>query len=117
MAEFFIAGVVAKVGDLKPVGESTMCTLTIPEDVYLGDNEKRTEWHHITLWGRDAKNAHKYLRPGSVVSARCSVHYNQTDTQRFTNFNVKDITYHANYGVQKTESNEKKSRTKRPRNS
>lgn len=117
MAEFFITGVVAKIGDLKPVGKTTMCTLTIPENVYLRNEETRTEWHNITLWGRDAENAHKYLRPGSVIAARCSVTYNQTDTQRFTNFRVEKITYHANYGVQKTKSTEKKPQAKRSRKS
>lgn len=77
-------------------------TLTIPEDVYRKDKDNRTEWHRITLWGKDSENAAKNLRSGSVVSAHCNVSYTKDeDNNNYTNFNVYRIEYLANFGEPK----------------
>ena len=32
-----------------------------------GERQKRTEWHHIVMWGRLAEIAQQYLKRGSLV--------------------------------------------------
>ncbi len=32
-----------------------------------GNNQERTEWHRVILWGKQAENAGEYLRKGSRI--------------------------------------------------
>lgn len=32
-----------------------------------GEKQKRTEWHRVTLWGKQAETAQQYLHKGSMV--------------------------------------------------
>jgi single-strand DNA-binding protein len=32
-----------------------------------GEYKEATDWHNITLWGKQAENAHKFLAKGSLV--------------------------------------------------
>ncbi len=77
--------------------------LIIPEHVYQPRDEKTvTIWHTITLWGKDAENAHARLAKGSVIEATCSISYHKTEDGRFyTNFNVRVVGCLANFGKNK----------------
>ena len=59
-------------------GGSTLCTLTMPVDNRRDDS---TTWWTVTLWGKSADLASKYLRKGSWVSVSGEAHV-RTYTKR-----------------------------------
>ncbi len=47
-----------------------VCTLSLAtSETWMkdGNKEEKTEWHRVVLWGRQAENAHKYLKKGRLV--------------------------------------------------
>ncbi|WP_186650198.1 single-stranded DNA-binding protein [Fluviispira vulneris] len=51
-------------------GGQQVCTLSLATSeswIKDGNKEERTEWHRVVLWGRQAENAHKYLKKGRMV--------------------------------------------------
>lgn len=48
-----------------------VCNFTLATDENFkdrnGERQKRTEWHRITVWGKQAEIAQQYLRKGSLV--------------------------------------------------
>ncbi len=102
-AKLTITGTIAVMKDLKTIDDTKSLKLIIPEHVYQPRDEKTvTIWHTITLWGKDAENAHARLAKGSVIEATCSISYHKTEDGRFyTNFNVREIHYLANFGKNK----------------
>ncbi len=97
-ATFIISGRIGNIGELQTAGNYDFCTISIPENIRTQKGDTKTQWHYLTLWGQEARNAQKYLRKGSVVSAACSISYNKREDIRYTNINVKEINYLANYG-------------------
>jgi len=50
-----------------PSGKA-VCNFSVATDEYAGKGqEKRTEWHRITVWAEQAEACSKYLRKGSEV--------------------------------------------------
>ena len=54
-----------------PNGNRAVCSLRIAtSDVFkdkAGQNQERTEWHRVTVWGDQAENCNKYLSKGRSV--------------------------------------------------
>ena len=54
-----------------PNGNRAVCSLRIAtSDVFkdkAGQNQERTEWHRVTVWGDQAENCNKYLTKGRSV--------------------------------------------------
>jgi single-strand DNA-binding protein len=54
-----------------PTGNRAVCSLRIAtSDVFkdkAGQNQERTEWHRVTVWGDQAENCNKYLSKGRSV--------------------------------------------------
>ena len=54
-------------------GNNAVCTLSVATTrSYMkggreGERVEETEWHRVTLWGKDAENANKYLTKGRQV--------------------------------------------------
>ena len=46
---------------------NSVASFRIATTEYFGDKEKRTEWHNIVVWGKQAENADKYLSRGKSV--------------------------------------------------
>ena len=100
-ASLIITGRIGRKGELKENNDRKWLSLTIPEDVYLGkDREAKTEWHQVTLWGKDAELADRIARVGSIVETQCSVSYARSEKGFHTYFNVRKIQYIANFGKQ-----------------
>ena len=50
----------------KTANDVPFVNLTIATNEY-SNGEKKTEWHNVTLWQKNAENAAKYLTKGSSV--------------------------------------------------
>src|SRR5215471_14986164 len=52
-------------------GGQAVCNFTMATDESYkdrnGERQKRTEWHRIVVWGKQAEIAQQYLRKGSLI--------------------------------------------------
>ena len=48
---------------------------SLATDTYRKDAEKKTQWHKIEIWGKQAENCNKYLQKGSNVFVDGSIDY------------------------------------------
>lgn len=46
---------------------TTVVKLSVATTELVKDGEKKTEWHKVTVWGKAAESAAKYLKKGSKV--------------------------------------------------
>lgn len=56
-----------------------------------GERQKRTEWHKIVVWGKQAEIAQKYLKKGSLVFIEGRIQSRQWDDkegQKRTSFEI-----------------------------
>jgi single-strand DNA-binding protein len=56
-----------------------------------GERQKRTEWHRIVVWGKQAEIAQKYLHKGSLVFVEGRIQTRQWDDrqgQKRTSFDI-----------------------------
>lgn len=52
------------------------------KDRTTGENREHTEWHRVTVWGRQAENVGQYLRKGSLVGV-----VGESQTRKYTDKN------------------------------
>src|SRR5262244_294678 len=56
-----------------------------------GERQKRTEWHKIVVWGKQAEIAQKYLRKGSLIFIEGRIQsreYQDRDNNKRTSFEI-----------------------------
>jgi len=56
-----------------------------------GERQKRTEWHKIVVWGKQAEIAQKYLRKGSLIFLEGRIQsreYQDRDNNKRTSFEI-----------------------------
>lgn len=57
--------------ELKGVGQTNVCTLSVATSESWTDNQgqkkERTEWHRVVVWGKLGENCAKYLNKGRQV--------------------------------------------------
>ena len=56
-----------------------------------GELQKRTEWHKIVVWGKQAEIAQKYLRKGSLIFLEGRIQsreYQDRDNNKRTSFEI-----------------------------
>ena len=67
-------------------GGQAVCNFTLATDeVYkdrAGERQKRTEWHRIVVWAKQAEIAQKYLHKGSLVYIEGSIRTSQWDDKQ-----------------------------------
>jgi single-strand DNA-binding protein len=60
-----------------------VCNFTLATDETYrdrnGERQKRTEWHRIVVWGKQAEIAQQYLRKGSLVFVEGRIQSRQWD--------------------------------------
>jgi single-strand DNA-binding protein len=60
-----------------------VCNFTLATDESFrdrsGERQKRTEWHRIVVWGKQAEIAQQYLRKGSLVFIEGRIQTRQWD--------------------------------------
>jgi len=67
-------------------GGQAVCNFTMATDETFkdrnGERQKRTEWHRITIWGKLAEIAQKYLKKGQLVFIEGRIQQRQWDDQK-----------------------------------
>lgn len=69
MNKVFVAGRLGKDPELKTVGNTNVCNITLASsESYLGKDgqwKKSTEWHNVVLWGPRGEAISKLINKGS----------------------------------------------------
>jgi single-strand DNA-binding protein len=64
-------------------GGQAVCNFTMATDETYkdraGERQKRTEWHRIVVWGKQAEIAQQYLRKGSLIFLEGRIQTRQWD--------------------------------------
>src|SRR6202049_2003828 len=64
-------------------GGQAVCNFTLATDETYkdraGERQKRTEWHRIVVWGKQAEIAQQFLRKGSLVFVEGRIQTRQWD--------------------------------------
>ena len=74
----------------QPVANFSMATDETYKD-RAGERQKRTEWHKIVVWGKQAEIAQKYLRKGSLIYLEGRIQsreYTDRDQNKRTSFEI-----------------------------
>ena len=70
----------------------TFVKFSIATNDGFGDN-KKTNWHNCTAFGKAADIIHKYVKKGSEIAVSGSIDYNKHDDKYFTSILVNDFTF------------------------
>ncbi len=74
----------------QPVANFSMATDETYKD-RAGERQKRTEWHKIVVWGKQAEIAQKYLKKGSLIYLEGRIQtreYTDRDQNKRTSFEI-----------------------------
>jgi single-strand DNA-binding protein len=74
----------------QPVANFSLATDETYKD-RAGERQKRTEWHKIVVWGKQAEIAQKYLRKGSLIYLEGRIQqreYTDRDQNKRTSFDI-----------------------------
>ena len=63
---FIVGALGADPESRKTSNDKDVCNIRVATNEGYGDKQQ-TEWHRVTLWGKSAEIAQKYLQKGSVV--------------------------------------------------
>ena len=67
--------------EAKNVGDKTVCEFSLATTERWrdasGELKEQTDWHRIVIWGRQAENAAKFLKKGSMVYVEGSIRYRE----------------------------------------
>ena len=76
-------------------GGQPVCNVSLATDESYkdrnGERQKRTEWHRLVIWGKQAEIAQKYLKKGSLVFVEGRIQSRQWDDkegQKRTSFDI-----------------------------
>jgi single-strand DNA-binding protein len=76
-------------------GGQAVCHFSLATDETFkdrsGERQKRTEWHRITVWGKQAEIAQQYLKKGAQIYLEGSIRsseYTDKDGQKRTSFEI-----------------------------
>lgn len=76
MNKVILIGNLGKDPDVRQVNESNVASFTLATTTGYGDN-KKTQWHSVTLWGKQADVAKDYLHKGSKVAIVGEINYRE----------------------------------------
>lgn len=89
--------------ELRAAGQTSVCSLSVATtrsyfNKSTNERVEETEWHRVTVWGKDAENAAKYLAKGRqvYVEGRLKTHeYEDKDgvTKKSTEIVAETIQY------------------------
>jgi single-strand DNA-binding protein len=79
----FLIGRLGRDPEIRVVGDNhRVCNFTLATDERWKDAsgavKERTDWHRITVWGRQAENVHRYLRKGSLAWIEGNIRYRES---------------------------------------
>lgn len=87
MNQVTLIGNLGKDPEEKNVGEYKVARFTLA--TRRGKDE--TDWHNITLWGKQAEVAMKYCKKGSKVCIIGSINYSKVNDKIYTEINASQI--------------------------
>lgn len=71
-------------------GSTSVTNFDVATNEYWGDNQSHTEFHRVTLWGKQATNACQFLHKGSQVLVQGSLRTDKwTDKDGQTRYTTK----------------------------
>jgi single-strand DNA-binding protein len=79
----------------QPVANFSVATDEVYRD-RAGERQKRTEWHKIVVWGKQAEIAQKYLKKGSLIYLEGRIQtreYTDRDQNKRTSFEIVCTTF------------------------
>ena len=81
-------------------GGQAVCHFSLATDETFkdrsGERQKRTEWHRITVWGKQAEIAQQYLKKGSQIYLEGSIRtseYTDKEGQKRTSHEINASTF------------------------
>jgi single-strand DNA-binding protein len=81
-------------------GGQAVCHFTMATDETYkdrsGERQKRTEWHRITVWGKQAEIAQQYLKKGAQIYVEGSIRtseWTDKEGQKKTSHEINASTY------------------------
>lgn len=99
---FNITGKIAKMSELDE-SKTPRIELSIPEERYY-KGETKTVWHNVTVWGDEAVQAAKHLRPGSVITVKIRIDYRKHNGKSYTSLTSRGLRYLSNFGAKRKAS-------------
>lgn len=105
-----LIGNLGKDPDLKQTASTPVCKFSLAtQDIY---GEKKTQWHNIVVFGKQAESCDRYLEKGRKVCVEGSLSYNkyQTDsgeTKYFTEILAQNVVFLGNNGAKEQGSGAK----------
>jgi len=73
-------------------GGKSFCKFSIATNDGFGDN-KKTNWHSCTAFGKGAEIINQYVKKGSEISISGSIDYNKHEDKIYTNILVNNFTF------------------------
>src|SRR5580704_12691989 len=81
-------------------GGQAVCHFSLATDESFksksGERQKRTEWHRITVWGKQAEIAQQYLKKGAQIYLEGSIRtseWTDKEGQKKTSFEINASTF------------------------
>ena len=77
--EITIVGNVGNKKELKSVGTTTVIQFSVATSEYskTAENNRRTLWHNVKAWGKQAEYVDKYLGVGDMVAIHGRINYDE----------------------------------------
>lgn len=76
MNKVFLIGNLGKDPEVRQVKDTSVAQFSLATTTGFGDN-KKTQWHNITLWGKTAEVAGQYLKKGNRVCIVGEINYRE----------------------------------------
>lgn len=76
MNKVFLIGNLGKDPEVRQVKDTSVAQFSLATTTGFGDN-KKTQWHNVTLWGKTAEVAGQYLKKGNRVCIVGEINYRE----------------------------------------
>lgn len=98
MASLNRAQIIGRLGqdpESRQAGASTVCRFSVATSEKWkdkqGQDQERTEWHRITIWGKLAEICQKYLTKGSLVFLEGKIQTRSWDDNGVTKYSTEIV--------------------------
>lgn len=96
-----LSGFVGNQPELRKTGAGTsVCTLRIPTEQGAED-ARSTEWHSVTVWGKQAETCAEHLGPGRYVTVTGRVRTRSRDVEGSTIYSTEIEARNVDFGNKK----------------
>jgi len=90
-----IIGHLGRDPELKDVGSTTVCNFSLASTEKWkdkdGNKQERTEWHNVTLWGKQGEVVQKYCKKGDALYVEGRLQTDKYDKDGQTHYATKII--------------------------